>query len=444
MQTEPPPRALHGWGHHPVIEAPAIETERLEHATESAILSRGLGRAYGDAALPPRGAGRPVAVSARADRILSFDEATGVLRAEAGLSLSTLGQLYLPRRWFTPVSPGTQYVTLGGMVASDIHGKNHHIEGTLGKFVRGLRMRVPDGRILEVDRHHHADLFRATLGGMGLTGHILEVELQLVRIASPWVHQHSRQARSLAEVMEVLATASEASPYTVAWIDTTIGGPRMGRGLITWGDWARPEEAPAEPPGVRTGVPVPFTLPSGLMNRFTISWMNALYFYRHGRRPRSGIVHPATFFWVLDLATDWYRGYGRRGFTQYQAVLPRDRQVFERFLSLFQRLGGSSFVTVLKDCGPEGEGLLSFPKPGTTIALDVPIASVAATARLVRELNAFVLDHEGRVYLAKDAFTSADEFRRMYPQWEAFQAIRDEWDPERRLRSAQSVRLFGD
>lgn len=436
--------ALHGWGRYPVVQAHTVTSEDLPRATEGAVLSRGLGRAYGDAALPPEGDARPVALSVRADRILSFDESTGVLRAEAGLSLSALARIYLARGWFSPVSPGTQYVTLGGMVAADIHGKNHHVHGTFGNFVRSLTMRVPDGRVVEVSREQHAPLFFATLGGMGLTGHILEVEVQLVEVSSPWIRQRSVQTGSLRETMSVLAEASATSPMTVSWIDTTIRGPRAGRGLVTWGDWADPADAPAEPPGARFSVPVPFTLPSGIMNRTTIRLMNRFYHWLHGPRPTDRVVHPGSFFWQLDLATDWYRGYGRRGFTQYQCVLPRDPELFDAFLDRFRALGGCSFVTVLKDCGEPGEGLLSFPKPGTTIAVDIPIRSVEATRRLVHQLNELVIANGGRVYLAKDALTSPEHFRQMYPRWEAFQAVRDEWDPDRRLASAQSVRLFGD
>ena len=445
FHSQPPERVLlHGWGHYPLVEARPVASEDLERTSAQAVLSRGLGRAYGDAALPPAGCSRPVSLSVRADRILAFDEETGVLRAEAGLSLSELARLFLPRRWFTPVSPGTQYVTLGGMVASDIHGKNHHVDGTVGCFVRSLRLRVADGRILEVSRQQHAELFAATLGGMGLTGHILEVELQLVRVPSPWIYEESERASSLRDVMARLEEASATWPMTVSWIDTSITGRKAGRGLVMRGRWATADEAPPRTPSLSRGLPVPSVFPSGLMNRTTIRWMNRAFYWRHGRRPRAHVTSPSTFFWQLDALTHWYRGYGRRGFTQYQCVMPREVELFEAFLARFRELGGCSFVTVLKDCGAEGEGLLSFPKPGSTLALDIPITSVDETRRLIDGLNRFVLDHEGRVYLAKDAFTTAEAFQRMYPRWPAFQAIRDRWDPARRLVSAQSVRLFGD
>ncbi len=433
---------LHGWGRYPVIEARVTASEDLERASRGAVLSRGLGRAYGDAAVPPPGCERPVSVTTRANRILSFDPETGVLRAEAGLSLSELARLYLPRGWFTPVSPGTQFVTLGGMVASDIHGKNHHVEGTFGRYVRALRMRTGAGEIVEVTRDSHPELFAATLGGMGLTGHILEVEVTLARLPSPWIYEESTRHGSLREVFEALNAAGEDWPMTVAWVDTSVPGPAAGRGIVIVGRWATPDEAPPAPPGRRPSVPVPDVFPNGVMNRATIRAMNAAWYAKHGAREKKHVVHPANFFWQLDLATEWYRGYGSRGFTQYQCVMPRDAAVYEEFLRRFQALGGASFVTVFKDCGERGEGMLSFPKLGTSLAVDVPITTVEETAKLVRELNAYVLDHGGRVYLAKDAFTTADEFRRMYPRWEAFQAVRERWDPERTLASALSRRLL--
>jgi FAD/FMN-containing dehydrogenase len=440
MRTVP----LSGWGRHPVVEARVVDSEDLVAATREAVLSRGLGRAYGDAALPPVGATRPVVRTPAADRILSFDPHTGVLRAEAGLSLETLAKLFLPRGWFTPVSPGTRYVTLGGMVAADIHGKGHHVSGTIGRFVRALRMRLADGEIVETTRSTLPDLFRATLGGMGLTGHVLEVELELARVPTAWVHEETARMGSLAEVFENLRAASAAWPMTVAWIDTSLRGAARGRGIVMGGRWAEPGEAPPDPPPWRTGLPFPVTLPSGLLNPTTFRIANALYFHRHPRRPVRHVVHPATYFWQLDVLTGWNRAYGRRGFTQYQCVLPSDLGVYTALLDRFQKNDGCSFVTVFKDCGEEGEGLMSFPQRGTTLALDIPIASVEKTARLVRELNAFVIDHGGRVYLAKDAFSTASEVRRMYPRWAAFQAVRDRYDPHRKLRSALSVRVFGD
>lgn len=433
--------SLSGWGRHPVVEADVRDAEDITRASRGAALSRGLGRAYGDAALPAASGG-PINRTLRADRILSFDPDTGVLRAEAGLSLRAIVRELLPRGFYTPVSPGTQYVTLGGMVASDIHGKNHHVHGTIGNFVRALTLRTGDGALHEVSRESHPELLFATLGGMGLTGHVLEVELELERIPSPWIVEHTARYGSLAEVFAALTEASATWPMTVAWVDTSKPGAGLGRGIVMKGRWASADEAPPQPPTPRRALEVPDIFPDGVMNPWTVRLLNAGYYAFHGPRPVEHVVGPETFFYQLDILTEWNRGYGRRGFTQYQCVMPRDPAIHDAFLRRFQQLGGCSFVTVFKDCGPEGDGLLSFPKPGTSLALDIPIT--ADTAALVRELNAFVLDHDGRIYLAKDAFTTAEQFRPMYPRLDAFQAVRARHDPERRIRSALSERLLGD
>lgn len=435
--------ALHGWGRYPVIDARVEISEDLARISQGAVLTRGLGRAYGDAALPPEGATGHVACSTKADRILSFDEGTGVLRAEAGLPLWTLAERFLPRGFFTPVSPGTRYVTLGGMVASDIHGKNHHSFGTFGKALRSVKLRTADGRVVEASRDQHPELFRATQGGMGLTGHILEVEVELTRVPTPWLYEESLRFDTLAEVFECLKTSSEAFPMTVSWIDTSSTGPRRGRGIVMRGRWATPDEAPSAPPVLREGIEVPSIFPSGITNRTTFRWANAVWWHKHGAGEVKHVVSPSAFFWVLDLAREWNRGYGKRGFTQYQCVMPSDMEVYDRFLDHFQKLGGTSFVTVFKDCGEQGEGLLSFPKRGTSLALDIPIRSIEETRTLVRELNAFVIAHGGRIYLAKDAFTTGPELRAMYSTVDEFLAVRDAWDPQRKLSSAQAVRLFG-
>lgn len=436
---------LMGWGRYPVVEAPLVVSEDLRRAGRGAILARGLGRAYGDAALPPLGAGRPVLQSTLADRVLAFDPDTGVLRAEPGLSLSTLARLYLPRGYFTPVSPGTQFVTLGGMVASDIHGKNHHTQGTFGAHVREVVLLCGDGVVRTASRRENPELFAATLGGMGLTGVILEVEVTLARPPTTWLFEEVQRHGSLHDVFHALRAASAAWPMTVAWIDTTSRGAARGRGIVMAGRWAQPSEVPtgAPTPLWPGGIPVPDVFPNGVMNHASISALNTAWYLKAPSATLQHVVPPHTFFWQLDLATDWNRGYGRRGFFQYQCVMPSDLAVYGSLLDRFQALGGASFVTVFKDCGAEGEGHLSFPRPGTTLAVDVPLRDAAWARTFVRELNAIVLDHGGRVYLAKDAFTTRDEFHRMYPRADAFDAIRRRHDPEGRLQSAQSVRLFG-
>ncbi|HEY5657357.1 MAG TPA: FAD-binding oxidoreductase [Myxococcota bacterium] len=435
---------LSGWGRVPVVEGEERLSEDLERASEGVSLSRGLGRSYGDASLPAS-SGRACLGTRLADRILAFDDATGVLRAEAGFSLHQLNQLFLARGWTTPVIPGTQYVTLGGMVAADVHGKNHHVAGCLGAHVRALRLRVADGRVLEVSAQREPELFRATLGGMGLTGHILEVELRLQRIPSAWIWRESERVGDLEALVSKLRAASRTWPFTVAWVDCAARGAALGRGILSMGRWAEPREAPAEPPRMRERFAVPFDLPSWCVGPWSIRLFNALYYGHHGPRPRSGIVHPQPFFFPLDAVRHWNRLYGRRGMVQYQCVLPLagDGRVHQRFFETLARHGGASPVSVIKDCGAEGRGLLSFPMPGISVALDLPFRK-RRTQALVDALNAIVIEAGGRVYLAKDALTRREHFAAMEPRLERFRALRHKWDPEGRLASAQSVRLLGD
>jgi FAD/FMN-containing dehydrogenase len=294
--------------------------------------------------------------------------------------------------------------------------------------------------VLECNRQENSDLFFATLGGMGLTGHVLEVEVTLARIESPWIYEESERWESLEDVFAGLRSASATWPMTVAWIDTSSHGGKMGRGIVMRGRWATAAEAPPESPRPNPQVRVPFDFPSGLVNPATIGVMNRLWHMKHPSRLVKRMVRPESFFWILDSVNEWNRVFGRRGFMQYQCVLPSDASVFRGFLQRFQALGACSFVTVLKDCGEEGEGLLSFPKLGSTIAVDIPLASHEHGLRVTADFNDYVLGHGGRIYLAKDAFTTREHLAAMYPRLPEFQAIRQKYDPERRLRSALGVR----
>lgn len=433
---------LAGWGG---ISVPGreVRSEDLAAVARSAPLTRGLGRSYGDSALPPPGA-TVVAGAVRADRILGFDPATGALRAEAGLSLRDLAWLLLPRGWFPPVVPGTQYVTLGGMVAADVHGKNHHVAGTIGRHVTALRLLTAGGEIVECTREREGELFRATLGGMGLTGHILEVGLGLDRVPSPWIVQETRRVADLDESLAGLAESARAWPFTVCWLDALARGRALGRGVLIRGRWAEAAEARAAMPAPRRGPAVPFRLPGWVLNDLSVRLFNAAYGRSFPRRLRRALVHPEKFFWPLDAVRHWNRIYGARGFTQFQCVLPEAERpgAVRRFLGEVVRRGGSSFLCVLKDCGAQGEGLLSFPRPGVSVALDLPVRR--GTRALVERLADAVLAEGGRIYLAKDAFVRADQFARLEPRLAEFNLLRDRWDPRRRLRSAQSVRLLGD
>jgi decaprenylphospho-beta-D-ribofuranose 2-oxidase len=436
-----PQPTLAGWGR---LFAPGreVRTENLGRV-EGMPLFRGLGRSYGDSALPAHS--RPYVVSTvLADRILKFDNASGLLRAESGLSLAELNRTFLPRGWFVPVTPGTQFVTLGGMVAADVHGKNHHVDGCIGRHVRRLKMHVPDGRVLECGPDLERELFWATVAGMGLTGHILEVELPLKRIPSPWIVQESVRVPDIDAYIGELKESAKQWPMTVGWIDCLSTGKNLGRGFLMKGRWAEGHEAPTEFPKEPMRVRFPFEAPELLLSPLSVKAFNAALYWKHLPRKKTGIVSPFTFFYPLDFIRDWNLMYGPRGFTQYQCVLPDSAGpgAARKFLEVLTKRGGASFLCVIKDCGPEGQGLLSFPRPGISIALDIAVRD--DTQSLIDALNEHVISEGGRIYLAKDSFTRPEHFRAMEKRLDRFLAVRRKWDPELKLKSAQSVRLFGD
>ena len=432
---------LSGIGRVPVVPGREVRSEQLDAITRNVPLTRGLGRSYGDASLPAT-SDSIVAGSALADRILAFDAETGELRAEAGLSLDELYRALLPRGWFTPVTPGTRFVTLGGMVAADVHGKNHHRDGCIGQHVSSLTLRVADGRVITCSPSSEPELFRATIGGMGLTGHILEVTLRLARVPAPWIHQRTTTIRDIDEFVAALNAAAGEWPMTVGWIDCMSGGASLGRGILFAGRWAAASEAPHAFPRLRRPLTVPVMPPLNLVQPAAVRLMNAAYF-RYYVREHEGVVHPASFFYPLDAIGSWWRLYGPRGFIQYQCVLPTTagNAAAREFLQVVSRRRRSSFLCVIKDCGEEGIGMLSFPKPGISIALDLPYDGESQA--LVDEMNEHVIALGGRIYLAKDALTRAEHFRAMEPRLDRFLAVRRAWDPDGRIRSAMSVRLFG-
>ena len=433
---------LSGWGRVPAKGREQL-SENLERATVGASLSRGLARSYGDSSLPAH-AGDKVVATRLANRILSFDETTGDVVCEAGVSLAELNRLYLNRGWFTPVTPGTKFVTLGGMVASDVHGKNHHRDGCFGAHVQRLRMRLADDSIVECSPEEHSDLFYGAIGGMGLLGHILRVDFRMHRVPNPWIWAETERVRDVDEFLAALGRTAPAWPMTMGWIDCLSQGSSMGRGVMMAGRWATPDEAPPRPPPAPKEITFPIDLPNWALNPVTASLFNMAYYWRHMAHRQSGLMTPDAFFYPLDAILQWNRAYGSRGFTQYQCVLPRaaGSRAVREFMFLLTKLGGASPLCVIKDCGPQGRGVLSFPLEGTSIAVDMALSP--DLQRIIDHLNDFVIETGGRIYLTKDRFTRADHFRAMEPRLPAFFALRDKYDPKRRLRSAQSVRLFGD
>ncbi len=442
---EPGEEEIAGWGRHPVGRGRVERPERLAlPAGGRPLVPRGLGRAYGDPALPSSPGGL-VLETTRADRIHSFEPATGRLHCEAGLSLAEILRVFVPRGWFPPVTPGTKFVTVGACVACDVHGKNHHRDGSFGSFVDRVTLCTADGRLVECGPDRERELFLATLGGMGLTGLIVDVTLRLRRVESPWIVLETQGMASLDAMLEGLRLSATHWPYTVGWIDCLARGADLGRGILMRGRHATQVEAGMRRAPRALPLRVPFDAPEWLLNPLFMRWFNRLYAWSHGTALRRRVVPYDAFFYPLDAVGQWNRLYGRRGFLQYQCVLPRaagPRPV----AILLERLGvagAASFLAVIKDCGPASDAYLSFPMEGTTLALDLPNRG-AVTEALVHDLNATVIEHGGRVYLAKDAVTRAEDFARMMPRLAEWRAVRERWDPGHRFRSAQSVRLFGD
>jgi decaprenylphospho-beta-D-ribofuranose 2-oxidase len=439
------PSRLSGWGR----TAPSVPVRLTEPRTVAAaadvvrgagvrgVAVRGLGRSYGDAA---QRAGGDVLRTTRLDRIIALDATTGVVTAEAGVSLDALMRHTVPLGWFPAVTPGTRMVTLGGALAADVHGKNHHVDGSYARHVDAFRLMGPDGVVRDVERAEPADVetFRATIGGMGLTGLVTELTMRLLPLATSRLQVDTERARDLDDVLDRLERDDHRYRYSVAWIDAVASGSRLGRGVITRGDHA---PVAALPPSERdrpltfapsTRLRVPMVAPPGLLNRWSVAALNELWFRRAPIERRGELQTIGGFFHPLDGVGDWNRIYGPRGFVQYQYVVPFGAETtIARTLELIAAAGSASFLTVLKRFGPGQEGMLSFPAPGWTLALDLPV--VAGLGGLLDRLDELVLTVGGRLYLAKDARMPAHLLPAMYPELDAFRAARARLDPDGRF-----------
>jgi FAD/FMN-containing dehydrogenase len=441
------PADLAGWGRFPRARCRVIAPDRAAAVAdaireEACLIARGNGRAYGDAALNPDAtlAMRGVA------EILAFDGNSGRVTVGAGLLLADLLDVCLPLGWFPPVTPGTRFVTLGGMVAADVHGKNHHGAGSFGAHVERLTLALANGSTRVCGPDRDADLFAATLGGMGLTGVILDVTVRLRRVETALIRRRVLRARDLAEAMALFEAAVDWT-YSVAWIDCLAGGSALGRSVLELGEHATAPEAAgagcADPlrPVRRHPLRVPFDLPNACLNPWSVRIFNALYYAR--ARPGESLVDAGRFFHPLDRVLDWNRIYGRSGLFQYQCVLPlaASQAGLTALLRVVARAGSGSFLSVLKRFGPSrglAPGLLSFPMEGYTLALD--FRTTPDNLRLAAHLDAIVADHGGRLYLAKDARMPADMLE-LYPGLERFRAVRAAVDPAGRFQSLLSRRL---
>ena len=441
-------RVLRGFGRSTASVAAVRHVAGADAVTDAVsaggprgLLARGRGRSYGDAAQNAGGAVLDVAPGL--DHV-HLDEAAGTVTASAGASLDELLRVLVPRGWFVPVTPGTRHVSLGGALAADVHGKNHHLDGSFAQHVTRFRLVTPIGT-REVTPQDDADVFWATAGGMGLTGVVTDLTLRLLPITTSRVLVDTERADDLDDLMERMVSGDHRYRYSVAWVDTAVGGRHLGRGVLTRGDHADVADLPAGPGdplaygpdtlGTLPRLPVRMVRPATI-RAFNAAWFRRAPVHREGEpQPLAGFFHP------LDALDGWNGLYGPRGFVQYQFVVPPEEGgVVQRVLATLHAAGLPSGMAVLKRFGEADPGPLSFPMPGWTLALDLAVGPERLRPVLTR-VDAWVAEAGGRVYLAKDATTTPEVMAAMYPRLDAWRAVRDRLDPDHALQSDLARRL---
>lgn len=430
---------LSGWGNYPAVEAdvlaPASTAELrsmlAEHDSSRQWISRGGGRSYGDSSL-----GAQVLSSRYLDHFLSFDENAATISCGSGVTLGQLLDVVVPKGLFPAVLPGTKHVSIGGAIAADIHGKNHHVEGSFCDHLASMTLLLADGSVVKCSPTENTKLFHATCGGMGLTGIILDATLQLNKVASVSISNRSYSANNLNHCLELLDEHNDAR-YVVAWLDCLKQGNELGRGIVYAGDHGDDENLQL---ARRRGPTVPFHTPAFFLNRFTMSQFNNLYASWNRGKGESTLQSYEQFFFPLDSIGHWNRLYGRKGFLQYQFVIPADaKKTLAEIIERVADSGQGSFLSVLKKFGKANKNLLSFPSEGYTLTLDFRWRD--SLFPLLDALDKLVLECGGRHYLAKDARLSESSFKTGYPRWEEFMQVKAEVDPHNRFASLQSQRL---
>jgi FAD/FMN-containing dehydrogenase len=422
--------APQSWGRYPKVKPRQVtpvfwrsEIPDLK-AYSSSVLPFACGRSYGDSCLNADGVTLDVS---HLNRFISFDESTGVLCCEAGVKMADILEVMVPRGWFLPVTPGTKFVSVGGAIANDIHGKNHHCAGTFGCHVVRFKLLRSNGQRLTCSPTQNAQLFRATIGGLGLTGLILWAEIQLKPIRNPFIRMEQIRYRSLAEFIALSNDSDTDFEYTVAWVDCLAGGAQLGRGLFLRGNHDETAQGDLHRLPHKLALSVPVDLPSFVLNTLSMKAFNELYYHAQRQDRVRKLVYYDPFFYPLDALHSWNRMYGKRGFLQYQCVVPLadGYDVMSELLRTIHRSGEGSFLTVLKKFGDiRSPGMLSFPRPGLTLALDFP-NNGKPTLTLLEKLDSIVRASGGAVYPAKDARMTAESFQRYYPQWEQFEPFID-------------------
>ncbi|MEJ7735783.1 MAG: FAD-binding oxidoreductase [Chitinophagaceae bacterium] len=438
-------KQIANWGNYPSIESNVLSFSSHSQLQEimrsqQKMIGRGNGRCYGDASLAST-----TVLTLKFDKVLSFDTARGIFESESGITLDKILEIIVPKGWFLPVSPGTKYITLGGAVASNVHGKNHHVDGPFSNHIVDMDVWAGKGEFITCSPGVYADLFDGTCGGMGLTGLITRVKFRLKKIETSYIVQKQIKAANLDDILQLFDKYHNAT-YSVAWIDCLKKGKDFGRSILILGEHAGlhelEEKRKHEPFFVpdKKHIVFPFNLPSFVLNKYTISAFNFLYYSKNLKREIDNTVHYEPFFYPLDAILHWNRGYGKKGFVQYQFVVPIDKkQGLGQILNRISEKGMGSFLAVLKKFGRH-DSTISFPIEGYTLALDFPIRK--GLFEFLNELDEIVLQFGGRIYLTKDARMKADVFWKSYPGADRFSQIVKKYNPDYKFSSLQSNRLL--
>ncbi len=440
------PVKIANWGNYPVIDAEVKSFTSVDEAQTylqeaNELIPRGLGRCYGDSALNQK-----ILSTHRFNRILDFNPDTGEITCESGVSLAELVDIFVSRGWFLPVTPGTKFITVGGAIASDVHGKNHHIAGSFSKHVISMDVLLPCGEVRTCSKDWNSELFWATCGGMGMTGLVLKVTFNLVPIETAYIRQETIKCHNLDEIMLIFEESKDWS-YSVAWIDCLSLGEYLGRSIMMRGEFAKASEfkgtkyesSPLKLPHKRNKT-VPFTFPNFVLNNYTVRAFNYYYYKKTPNGVHESYVDFEEFFYPLDSIHHWNRIYGKRGFTQYQFVLPMETSEagMKEILHKIAKSRQGSFLAVLKQFGEQND-LISFPCSGYTLALDFPITKDLFP--LLDELDEMVLKYNGRIYLTKDVRMKEDTFKTSYRNIDRFLELKNQFDPSKKFQSFQTKRL---
>ena len=437
---------LSGFGKYPKAKCKVTRPPGIfdinEILKQSSLIARGLGRSYGDASINDSGI---VTESILMNRFISFDEETGIVRCEAGVTYKDLLDTFVIRGWFPPVTPGTKYVTMGGAIASDVHGKNHHKVGSISSFVISFKVLVASGEVLECSRTVNSDLFWATVGGMGLTGFIIEAEIQLKKITSPYITNRSIKLRNLDELFDKFEEYDNDYHYSVAWMDIVASGKKYGRNVLLLGNYSDQAELTDKLKHrstlkyVEKKISVPFEIPFSTLNKLSITLFNSAFYM--AARNRVDFQHYDKYFYPLDFILNWNHIYSKSGLIQYQLNIPEEgaKEAIDKVLKKVVAHGSGSFLAVLKKMGDQ-DGILSFPFKGYTLSMDFPVKK--GVIEMCKQLDEIVLDYNGRTYLTKDSILDEKTFKQMYSGlWEKWMEIKVKYDPENKFTSNLARRV---